>query len=228
MVGVISTQGNFFSTPSYDKAWMQKYHCVFVHASFANCSDSDLQPNWYKGAAVTVHHTQLPLSNLNSCLYLWFLLRLLGLLLLSLMVALLLSSNVRSIVILWINLIKVVSSSYGHQLSPSSCHCRDRANISLASKDVSIRRWVWHLLLIADHKPSTELCVWCINIQHQHQSNTPWMPFFCRHEGLKTVKILPLVACPIVALLWGVGNDVGWSWPPLQCWYYDSNVEWGW
>ena len=124
-----------------------------------------------------------------------FLLRLLGLSSLSLMVVLLLSSDVRNIVILRVNLIKVTSSSYRHQLSPSSRHNRGGANISSESKDVS--NWSLSSTFIADHKPSTELRVWCININ----PTRPGCPFFVATKDSRLSRYPDVVACPVVPLL---------------------------
>ena len=132
-----------------------------------------------------------------------FLLRLLGLSSLSLMVVLLLSSDVRNIVILRVNLIKVTSSSYRHQLSPSSRHNRGGANISSESKDVS--NWSLSSTFIAD--------------MHQHQSNTSWVPFFHRHEGLETVKIPRCCSMSRRSFAAVRRSDVGWSLPPIRCRY---------
>jgi hypothetical protein len=125
------------------------------------------------------------------------------------------SSDVR--VILWFNLIKVTSSSYlhHHQLSPSSCHCRCRLNISYESKDVS--NWSSSSTFIAVPRNLDRIvCIASTSIQHA----LFWMPFFRHHEGLETVKIPPLlVACPIVALLQSGGVMLA-----DLCLPYDANV----
>ena len=147
-----------------------------IHASFVNCSD--LQPNWYKGAAVTVHHTQLPLSNWNSHLHchcgfyfywgyyvchccLWWRRCCRHPMYVD-----------RDLVNQSIKVTSSSSSSYRHQLSPSSRHRRGGANKSSAYKDVS--NWSSSLTFIADHEPLTELCVWCIKFN----PTRPGCPFF--------------------------------------------------
>ena len=143
-----------------------------------------------------------------------------GLSLLPLMVALLSSSDVSSIVYcdLVNQSIKVTSSSsYCHQLSPCSRHCRGGANISSASKDVS--NWLSSSTFVADHKPSIELCVWCININ----PTRPGCPFFVATKTRDRQDTPHVVACPVVALLRYGAVTLADLWHP-----YGANIVlWG-
>ena len=124
-----------------------------------------------------------------------FLLRLLGLSSLSLMVVLLLSSDVRNIVILRVNLIKVTSSSYRHQLSPSSRHNRGGANISSTSKDLLNWSSSSTLLLTTNPRPS---CVYDASTSIQHVLDALFLLPRRTQDSQDTPHV---VACPVVALL---------------------------
>ena len=102
----------------------------------------------------------------------------------------------------------------------SSHHHCGGANISSASKDVL--NWSLSSTFIADHKPLTKLCVWCININPTRERHG--CPFFVATKDSRQSRyprMLQHVPCCFAAVR---RSDVGWSWPPIQCRYYDGNV----
>ena len=169
-------------------------YLLCIHCQLCKLQLQWLAPNWCKGAVVTVYHTQLPLSNLNF-VFIAVSIAATRFVIVVFDGGLVSSSDVRNIVILRVNLIKVTSSSYRHQLSPSSRHNRGGANISSESKDVS--NWSLSSTFIADHKPSTELRVWCININ----PTRPGCPFFIATKDSRLSRYPDVVACPGVPLL---------------------------
>ena len=77
-----------------------------------------------------------------------------------------------------------------------SRHSCGGANISSASKDVPIELVV-EFDIIADHEPSTELCVWCININ----PTRPGCPFFVATKDSRQSRYPACCSMSHVALL---------------------------
>jgi hypothetical protein len=139
-------------------------YLLCIHCQLCKLQLQWLAPNWCKGAVVTVYHTQLPLSNLNF-VFIAVSIAATRFVIVVFDGGLVSSSDVRNIVILRVNLIKVTPH-------PIVINCHHPLVIVAAEQIYLLNRkmyrighWVQHLLLTTNPRPS---CVYDASTSIQH------------------------------------------------------------